>query len=380
MAKNGKRIAINTRFLLPRGMEGIARFTDEVCKRLVKLRPDDSFFFFFDRNYHQQFVYADNVSPVVLKPPARHPVLFKIWFDFSVANALKKYNADLFFSPDGFGCLRTDVPQLITVHDLAYVHFPQHLPILNLWYYQHYMPKFLKKAARIHAVSSFTADDIQLHFPEAVNKIAVIHNGPDEGYHPVSIAEQKAIREKYSGGLPYFLYAGALHPRKNIENLIIAYNIFRKESKLDYKLILAGRLAWKTESIKKVLATSPYRQDIIMPGFVESTALIQLMGAAYTFIYPSIFEGFGIPVLNAMVAGVPVITSKNSAMQEVCNNAALFANPAIPEIIATAMLQLAKDRKTCESLIQRGFERAKDFSWDETAEKLSAEMDIILNK
>jgi len=250
--------------------------------------------------------------------------------------------------------------------------------MLNLWYYQHYVPKFMEKASRIHAVSAFTGDDIQLHFPDAARKVTVIHNGPDEGYHPIPVDEQNAIREKYSGGTPYFLYAGAIHPRKNIVNLIKAFNIFRKESKKDFKLILAGRMAWKTERIKKIIAASPYRDDIILPGFVENVALIQLMGAAYAFIYPSIFEGFGIPVLNAMNAGVPVITSKNSAMQEVCDNAALFANPAIPEIIATAMMQLAVDKNTCDNLIQRGFERAKAFSWDETARKISGELDKIL--
>ena len=121
---NGRKvIAVNARFLLDGRLEGIGWFTYETLKRLVSRHPDVNFIFFFDRPYHQKFVFADNVTPVVLFPPARHPILFYCWFEFAVNKALKKYQADIFISTDGFLSLKTSVPTLLVIHDLAHVHF-----------------------------------------------------------------------------------------------------------------------------------------------------------------------------------------------------------------------------------------------------------------
>ena len=149
-------IAINTRFLLPHKMEGFGWFTFEVVKRIVEQHPEHQFFFFFDRSYDKKFVFADNVVPVVLYPPARHPLLYKIWFDYSVTKALKKYNIDLFFSPDGYLSLKTKVKQIAVIHDLNFEHYPQDLPRSLRKYYKKYFPQFVKKSNHIITVSEFS--------------------------------------------------------------------------------------------------------------------------------------------------------------------------------------------------------------------------------
>jgi hypothetical protein len=139
-------IAVNTRFLIKNKLEGFGWYTFEVLKRLTQSHPEHQFVFFFDRAYDTDFIFAPNVTPVVLSPPARHPILFFIWFEWSVRRALRKYKADVFLSTDNFLCLGTDVKTVLVVHDLAFLHFPDYVPLRNRLYYQYFMPRFMKRA------------------------------------------------------------------------------------------------------------------------------------------------------------------------------------------------------------------------------------------
>ena len=154
------RIAINTRFLLTHKMEGFGWYTFEIVKRLVENHPEHTFIFFFDRAYDERFIFGENVTPVVLKPQARHPILFKIWFDRSVTKALKKHKADIFFSPDGYLSLRTEIPQIGVIHDINFEHFPEDLPKSPRNYLRKYFPKFANKANHILTVSESSKQDI----------------------------------------------------------------------------------------------------------------------------------------------------------------------------------------------------------------------------
>ena len=140
------RIAVNTRFLLPNKLEGIGRFTLEVLRRMVNSHPEHEFYFFFDRKYDPSFVLSENVIPIILFPPARHPFLFYWWFEWSVARALKKHNIDVFLSTDNFCSLNTKVPTVLVTHDLAFAHFPEQVGFLQRKYYQYFTPRFLAKA------------------------------------------------------------------------------------------------------------------------------------------------------------------------------------------------------------------------------------------
>jgi glycosyltransferase involved in cell wall biosynthesis len=154
------KIAVNTRLLLKDKLEGIGWVAYETLRRMVASHPEVEFYFLFDREPDPMFLFADNVKPVVLFPQARHPFLFIWFFEFSVTKALKKIKPDLFFSPDGYLSLRSDVPQVTQFHDLNFEHFPKDMPKIHLWHYKTFFPRFARKAKRIVTVSEFSKQDI----------------------------------------------------------------------------------------------------------------------------------------------------------------------------------------------------------------------------
>lgn len=364
------KIAVNTRFLLKDYLEGYGYFIYETFKRITAAHPKHEFVFIFDRPYDERFVFGPNVKAVVTGPPARHPLLWKLWYDIKVPVLLRKYKADVFVSCDGFCSLGTKVPQCLLVHDLAFLHYPSFIPKSQLLYYKRYTPKMLAKAKVIATVSAFSKKDIISQYGTAADKINIVYSAAKEIFQPLTNEEKQATRAKYTGGKEYFIYAGAIHPRKNLVNLLKAFSLFKKRQQSSMKLVLTGRLAWKYDSFVKNLKTYKYRDDVVMTGYVNEEEIRKLVGAAYTMVYPSLFEGFGVPVLEAMQCDVPVITSLNSSMQEIANEAALYADPGSPADIAEKMMLLYKDEKLRSQLIEKGRVAVKQYSWEKSAERL----------
>lgn len=363
-------IAVNTRFLLKDYMEGYGYFIYETFKRITAAHPEHEFIFIFDRPYDERFVFGPNVKAVVTGPPARHPLLWKLWYDIKVPVLLRKYKADVFVSCDGFCSLGTKVPQCLVLHDLAFLHYPSFIPKSHLLYYKRYTPKMLAKAKVIATVSAFSKKDITSQYGTAADKINIVYSAAKEIFQPITNEEKQAARTKYTGGKEYFVYTGAIHPRKNLVNLLKAFSLFKKRQQSSMKLVLTGRLAWKYDSFVKNLKTYKYRDDVVMTGYVNEEEIRKLVGAAYTMVYPSLFEGFGVPVLEAMQCDVPVITSLNSSMQEIANEAALYAEPESPADIAEKMMLLYKDEKLRSQLIEKGRVVVKQYSWEKSAERL----------
>lgn len=362
-------IAVNTRFLLGDYLEGYGYFIQETFRRIVRNHPEHRFVFLFDRPWDPRFVFAENVMPVLVSPAARHPLLWKIWYDLRVPAVLKKYKADLFVSPDGFCSLTTSVPQCLVLHDLAYRHDASFLPAPQRLFYKRYIPKMIAKAERVLTVSEFSKRDILAAFPKTdPSKISVVYNGVREGFAPLDFAARGIIKSRYTGGKEYFLYTGSVHPRKNLVNLLKAFSLFKKRQQSQFKLVMAGRLAWQRETFTKLLSTYKYRDDVVLTGYLPELELAGLMGAAYGLVYPSLFEGFGLPVLEAMQCEVPVITSAGSSMEEIAGPAALYCDPRDPASIAEQLMRLYKDERGRRELIEKGKEAAKRFSWEKTAE------------
>lgn len=364
------RIAVNTRLLLHGALEGIGWYTHETLKRLVLRHPEHEFIFFFDRPYDERFVFAPNVTPVVIGPPARHPVLFYIWYELRIPAMLKKYKADVFLSPDGLCCLSTKVPTCLVMHDLAFEHYPDHLKWSIRKYLKHYSPLFARKAARIVTVSEYSKQDISKRYGIEPEKIAVSYNGAHDAYRPLSWEEKESVKEEYADGCEYFVFAGALHPRKNVVNLLKAFVIFKKRQRSNMKLVIAGRMAWKYDEVVEQKENMPFKEDVRWVGYMNVEQLSRLVGGAYALVYASLFEGFGIPILEALQCNVPAIISKTSSMPEVGGDAALQVDPLEPEDIAAKMEVLYKDEMLRKRLIAAAPTQVARFQWDKTADVL----------
>jgi glycosyltransferase involved in cell wall biosynthesis len=361
------KIAINTRFLLKNKLEGIGRVTYEIVKRLVEQHPEDEFIFFFDRPFDKSFLFGKNVISVVLNPPARHPFLWYWWFEKSIPAALLKYKVDVFLSTDNYLSLNTKVKTVMITHDLAHLYYPHEIPLLVRKFYSYYVPKYLRRADRIIAVSEFTKNDILKHFKIDENKIAVARNACTKIFKPVEEDIKKEVRKKYADNQEYFFYIGSIHPRKNIRRLILAFDQFKEKTKSSIKLLLGGRIAWQTDSIKAAFENAKHKSDISLLGYLNEEELPLILAAAKALTYVSLFEGFGLPILEAMHCDTPVITSNVTSMPEVAGEAALLVNPKAIDEIAKAMEEI-QDKVLAQRLIDAGRAQREKFSWDNSAE------------
>lgn len=372
------RIAVNARFLLKGRLEGIGWYTHEVVRRLVQAHPEHEFIFFFDRPFDSDFLFGPNVTGVVLYPPARHYVLWWWWYEIAIPMALRRHKADAFFSPDGYCSLRAKTPTLMVTHDIAHVHYPDQIPAWARVYYHRYVPQYLKRANKIITVSDFVKRDIIQQYGIKAQKITIAGNACKAGFVPVSEERQQVIRAKYTKGNPFFFYLGALHPRKNIERLIRAFGYFKTQNDSTIQLLLGGRLAWQSDTIKQAWKNSPFQSAIHWLGYIPDAILPEIMGSALALTYVSLFEGFGVPLLEAMEAEIPIITSNVSSLPEVAGSAALLVDPQSEEEIANAMERILNETDLRTQLIEAGKKQKQMYSWDKTAEVIWTELGELL--
>lgn len=363
-------IAVNTRLLQQGKLEGTGWFLYETLQRIARHHPEHRFLFIFDRPYEPEFIFSDNITPVVVPPPTRHPLLWYVWFQWQVPRVLRKYNADLFLSPDGYLSLNTPVKQLAVIHDLNFVHRPQDLPWLTAWYYNYFFPKFARRATRIATVSMYSKEDLVRSYHINPSKIDVVYNGVNTRFMPTTGEEQLKTRKTYTEGKPYFLYVGSLHPRKNIPGLLRAFDAFRQRSGKDFKLVIAGGELFKTASIRKTHKAMHDPGEVVFTGRITTEALHQVLGAAFSLIFVPYFEGFGLPVVEAMRAGVPVICSNTSSLPEVGGEAVLYVDPFADHEITAAMNRIVDDPELRQKLIEKGQLQQQQFNWDQTADLL----------
>jgi glycosyltransferase involved in cell wall biosynthesis len=376
----GRKIAVNTRLLLTNKLEGIGTFTAEILKILVKENPDDEFHFIFDRKYSEEFIFARNVIPHVIMPPARHPLLLKIWYNFSLPRLLKKINPDIFISPDAVTSLNISVPNLTVIHDINFVHRPDDLPEKWSKYYNKYTPEFIANSDRIATVSEFSKSDIIKTYKTSPKKIDVVYNGVKTQFKPLPEEDTKFITDIYSKGKPFFFFIGSLHPRKNLKNLLLAFNEFKKMDEQDYKLIIGGEVMFKFESIQAVFEKLEFKDDVIFTGRLPDYDLNCFLSGATALTYIPFFEGFGIPVLEAMACGTAVITSNTTSLPEVVGDAAYTVSPNSISEISTAMFELSTNQQDVDDLVSKGFERLKLFTWKKSADALWLSIQKTLQK
>jgi glycosyltransferase involved in cell wall biosynthesis len=362
-----RKIAVNTRLLIKDKLEGIGYFIHETLRHITVNHPETDFYFLFDRKHSEEFIFSPNVRAVELFPQARHPFLYVWWFEWSVANWLNRYQPNMFLSPDGYCSLRTRVPQLSVMHDIAYEHYPHHNKYLQQKYYQFFMPHFAAKAKRIATVSQYSKMDIITHYGITPEKIDVVYSAVKNVFSPLQPTEKISATERFGAGKEYFIYAGSVNPRKNVSTLLRAFDRFKFDTQSDFKLVIAGAKGWQTDEIFKAYQSLHHRQDVFFTGRLSEPELRLAIGGAFAFVYVSLFEGFGVPPLEAMACGVPVITSSSSSMPEICGDAALLAQPESVEDIVEKMKLLYQSSERRNTLIKKGFIQCKKYSWQETA-------------
>jgi glycosyltransferase involved in cell wall biosynthesis len=362
------RIGVNTRLFVKGKMDGIAWFTYEIFKRIVIQHPEHEFIFFFDRPYDPYFIFAPNVKPVVVYPQARHPLLWYLFFEMGIKKALSREKIDLFISPDGWLCLHTDVKTINVIHDLNFAHYPAFIPFLYRKYYHYFFPRFAKKADHLITVSQFSKEDIVNLYHIDKQKIDIVYNAASDDFFEVDEPTKKETMQQLTGGVPYFVFVGSAHKRKNVERIMRAFDQFR-EKYADFKFVFAGSNKYWDKDIKNTYNQLKHKSDIVFTGYLSTADMNRVVSSALALIYPSLFEGFGVPIVEGFAAHVPVITSNVSSMPEVAGNAALLVDPLSITEIVNAMNKIATDEQLRKKLIQLGAERSSAFSWDKSAQQ-----------
>jgi len=378
------KIGIDIRTLLDARPSGVSEYVLNLLKEMFKLDTANEYRLFYncfgDCPNLPEFKQA-NVKLIKYNYPNKvlNYLLFKI---FNYPKLDKDLAVDVFFMPHlNFIGLSVGAKSLLTVHDLSFLKYPEFFSARkNFWHRLVKAKKLLKRFSLVIAVSENTKRDIVELGGINPDKVRVIYSGVGEEYKKLPLINYqfsvKRVRDKYNLPERFILYLGTIEPRKNVDGIIRAYNQLRVMSceLRDYKLIIAGARGWKSENIYREWDKSAFKNDIKFLGYVEPDDKIYLYNLASVFIYPSFYEGFGFPPLEAMACGVPVVASFASSLPEVVGDAALMVDPYNINDLAGALEKVLVDENLKNKLIARGLEQAKKFSWRETARAYLSEL------
>ncbi len=290
------------------------------------------------------------------------------WEHVLLPQFLVRDKIDVFHSPGYILPPLVSVPSVVSIHDLITLLYPSLCKRSNALYYRLFLYQSAKKAQRIIVHSEKTKEDLINYLGIDGDKIAVIYPGISKGFKILRNAQLlKRIRRKYLLPEEFILFVGNLEPKKNVVRLIRAFLKLRKEKSIKHSLVIVGRKGWKHKDIFGAVKGSPYGKEVIFTGYVPDEDLPAIYNLAGLFVFPSIYEGFGLPPLEAMACGLPVITSNAGSLPEVVQDAGIMVSPNNTDELAEVMLQVLMNRNLREGLITKSLRRAKLFSWEKTA-------------
>ena len=347
---------VNTRWLLPGKLEGMGIYTLRMLQQIIPACPEHLFVLLLDRAVDTEALELDfeNAQFHVVPPPARHPLLWTLWNGYMVPRALKKLGADLYWSPDGLPA-RTEVKQWLTIHDLNFEHHPEWIPAGVAKHYRRNIRRGAELAQHIFTVSEWTKNDLMATYHVRPEDISLTYNAPQKPMQPG--------KSSFEG--PYFCAVGALTPRKNLITLIRAFDQWASaHPETTDTLKIAGVAHFKDTEFDQALAQVQHRNRIQWLGRLSDTMLEELYRGATAYCMPSAMEGFGIPLVEAMQCGTPVIASENSALPEVVGNGGLLVPTYDVDAWCSALEQMRVER---EQWVENALARGNSFRWADSA-------------
>ncbi len=374
------RIGIDARTLLdPASGEkaGIGYYTTSLVGALVHAYPRDEFVLFVDHRT-PSVVEGFRVLPqvrVVELPWSRHKG--RLPFAYShviVAQALRRASLDVFHSPAYSIPLQYRQPSVVTVHDLAIYRHPSWFPSGQRFATRVVVPRSVRAASRVIAVSQSTADDVCRRFHVARERVVVVPEGRP-AVSRVAAADAAAVRERLRVGDDYLFFVSTLEPRKNVERLVRAFDAFMDEHYEQHRslqLVIAGAKGWKHEPIIRAIAHARWSSHIRVVGYVSQEEKMAVMRDALCMVFPSLWEGFGLPVVEALSLGVPVLTSSVSALPEVAGPGAVYVRPDSIQSIADGLTEMLRSAQQRRVLGRLGKEHVKQFTWERAARETHA--------
>lgn len=288
----------------------------------------------------------------------------KFWTQLRLSYEFLYEKPDVFFVPAHTLPLVVPKNSVVTLHDLGFKHYPELYSSTDLNYHNWAMGHSVKNVKHIIAISEFTKKDIMKYFTIDPTKISVIYEGYDQDVF-------KPLKNRNNSEKPYILFIGRLEEKKNIVGMIKSYEILRKENKIRHQFILAGSPGFGYEKIQSQISSldDEIKKDILLPGYVSQEKYVQLLKSADILFFCSFFEGFGLPPLEAMACGVPVVASNRTSIPEICGKAALLVDPEKPFEMAVALSKIINDTGLRKALISKGIARATLFSWEKCAKE-----------
>jgi glycosyltransferase involved in cell wall biosynthesis len=371
------KIGVDIRVLMDKQYSGVAEYSSILLRTILKQAQADSFTLFYNshRDVRARIGNFDHPNLKIVKRAYPNKLFNYFFQQFFAWPKLDKAigGSDVFWSPHiNFSSFSDEAKHVLTIHDISFLRYPEFFNgRKNFWHRSLDLQNLVNRATKIVAVSENTRQDIieLLKVPE--NKVQTIYSGVNEIKFLATPSEEKEFFLKHGLSKRFVFYLGTIEPRKNVAGLIYAYNRFRDENikLVDVQLVLAGAKGWRNREIYRAWEQSPYRHDIKFLGYVSSREKELLYQKAEVFVYPSYYEGFGLPVLEAMARGVPVITSNVSSLPEVAGRAAITLNPYDINDIAKALELVINSDSLKKTLIEGGKQQAKLFSWEKTAKE-----------
>jgi len=366
------RIGLSTS-VIQRGQTGVAQYVFALTRSLLKYVGEHQFTLFVLQEDLPLFNFAKSAMHLAPVPEAfRPPVKNILWHQRSLPRLVGEHQLDVLHVPSYRRMLwERPCASVATIHDLAPFHVRGKYDWARMFYGRVVARRLAKRQHEIIAISRDTARDLETHFRISPERLTIIPNGLNhERFFPgCAVEARQAMAKRHGLRLPFFLYVARLeYPAKNHLRLLDAFNQFKAESSLPWQLVLAGSDWHGADVIHCAIRQSPFNRDIFCPGFVPEEDLPVLYRAADVFVYPSLHEGFGLPPLEAMACGCPVLCSGNGALGEVVGDAALTVSPEDTAKMKVQLTRLATDAGLRKSLHAAGLKQAQRFHWDRTAE------------